>query len=167
MTINYVQIIKNSDFHLSSLLIFLKLLNFNMIDEKEIKQRIKELRKEQKMTQFQMADKLGLCRNAYCAIESGATHIINEHLSAIVEDSEMSVEELVLGYKPMKDEKVLEEIRVHYENKLKNLDKEKETVIQNLRQENDYLKEIIESYKKTVTNQEYIIKMLTKESKNV
>ncbi|MBQ4189083.1 MAG: helix-turn-helix transcriptional regulator, partial [Bacteroidales bacterium] len=43
------------------------------MDEKTVKQRIKAYRKQSKLSQKEIADQIGISRNAYIGIENGDT----------------------------------------------------------------------------------------------
>jgi transcriptional regulator with XRE-family HTH domain len=70
------------------------------MDNDSIKDNLYRLRKRLDMTQQQMADKIGISRNAYADLESGVTRILNEKIESVARLADVSVEELCLGYKP-------------------------------------------------------------------
>ena len=70
------------------------------MDNDSIKDNLYRLRKKLDMTQQQMADKIGISRNAYADLESGVTRILNEKIESVARLADVSVEELCLGYKP-------------------------------------------------------------------
>lgn len=70
-----------------------------MTDESIIK-NIEHLREERGMSQDLVAIKIGKSRNTYGNIVRGKTKILNENLQALADVFEVSVEEILLGYKP-------------------------------------------------------------------
>lgn len=93
------------------------------MDEKKVKERIKNARENGSITQQEMADELGISRRAYNSLEKGSTRIINDNVWKIAKLTDTSVEELVLGYRPEEnaDKKLLEE-RLSFENTLKEVE---------------------------------------------
>ena len=70
-----------------------------MTDESIIK-NIERLREERGMSQDAVAIKIGKARNTYGNIVRGKTRILNENLQALADVFGVSVEEILLGYKP-------------------------------------------------------------------
>lgn len=84
------------------------------MDNKTVKENIYRIRKEKKITQQQMAERLGMSRNSYRRIESGDTVLVNDHIVQIADLLEMSPDELLLGDSASDGRKVLDEMRVGY-----------------------------------------------------
>ena len=59
------------------------------MDNKTVKENIYRIRKEKKITQQQMAERLGMSRNSYRRIESGDTVLVNDHIVQIADLLEM------------------------------------------------------------------------------
>ena len=84
------------------------------MDNKTVKENIYRIRKEKKITQQQMAERLGMSRNSYRRIESGDTVLVNDHIVQIADLLEMSPDELLLGDSASDGRKILDEMRVGY-----------------------------------------------------
>lgn len=84
------------------------------MDNKTVKENIYRIRKEKKITQQQMAERLGMSRNSYRRIESGDTVLVNDHIVQIADLLEMSPDELLLGDSASDGRKILNEMRVGY-----------------------------------------------------
>lgn len=84
------------------------------MDNKTVKENIYRIRKEKKITQQQMAERLGMSRNSYRRIESGDTVLVNDHIVQIANLLEMSPDELLLGDSASDGRKILDEMRVGY-----------------------------------------------------
>ena len=84
-----------------------------------IKDNIRKRRKERKLTQEEMADRLDISLTAYRDLEKGHTNIVNANVIRIAELLETSTEELVLGYRPVQAPgKLLEDMRSEYGNRM-------------------------------------------------
>ncbi|MBQ6709836.1 MAG: helix-turn-helix domain-containing protein [Bacteroidales bacterium] len=89
------------------------------MDNSTIKDNIRKRRKERKLTQEEMADRLDISLTAYRDLEKGHTNIVNANVIRIAELLETSTEELVLGYRPVQTPgKLLEDMRSEYGNRM-------------------------------------------------
>ena len=89
------------------------------MDNSTIKDNIRKRRKERKLTQEEMADRLDISLTAYRDLEKGHTNIVNANVIRIAELLETSTEELVLGYRPVQAPgKLLEDMRSEYGNRM-------------------------------------------------
>ena len=89
------------------------------MDNSTIKDNIRKRRKERKLTQEEMADRLDISLTAYRDLEKGHTNIVNANVIRIAELLETSTEELVLGYRPVQPPgKLLEDMRSEYGNRM-------------------------------------------------
>lgn len=61
----------------------------------DIAKNLLNLRKEQKLTQEQMAEKLGMSKNGYAKIERGESRITVEHLQQIAQVFNIDIAELI------------------------------------------------------------------------
>lgn len=85
------------------------------MDNISVKKNITAMRKGLGLTQQEMADRLGISRNAYRRIESGETALLNDYLLQIAAILDRTADELVLGYAPVeKDSRTLAELREKY-----------------------------------------------------
>lgn len=122
------------------------------MDNTSIKENIRKIRKQRKMTQEEMAHLLGISVTAYRDLERGNTSIMNVHLLKIAELLETSSEELVLGYRPVQmPGKKLEDVQAEYSEKVMALEKEI-----------DYLRKLVKSLEDTIVTKNQIIEMLQK-----
>ena len=122
------------------------------MDNTSIKENIRKIRKERKMTQEEMADMLGISITAYRDLERGSTSIMNGNVLRMAELLQTSTEELVLGYRPIQmPGKKLEEIQAEYSERIDELEKE-----------NEFLKKLVKSLEDTIATKTQIIEMLQK-----
>jgi transcriptional regulator with XRE-family HTH domain len=122
------------------------------MDDSSIKENIRKLRKERRMTQEAIANQLGISTNAYGEIERGSTSIMNAHVLRIAKLLDTSTEELVLGYRPIQiPGKKLEEMQAEYSERIDALEKEVE-----------YLRKLVKSLEETIATKTQIIEMLQK-----
>lgn len=122
------------------------------MDNTSIKENIRKIRKQRKLTQEDVAHLLGISVTAYRDLERGNTSIMNAHVLKIAEFLETSTEEIVLGYRPMQmPGRKLEEIQAEYSERIAALETE-----------NAYLKKLVKSLDETITTKNQIIEMLQK-----
>ena len=122
------------------------------MDNTSIKENIRKIRKERRMTQEEIADMLGISITAYRDLERGSTSIMNGHVLRIAELLDTSTEEIVLGYRPVQMHgKKLEEMQAEYASRIENLEKE-----------NEYLRKLVKSLEETIATKTQIIEMLQK-----
>ena len=131
------------------------------MDERSVKENLKRVRKGLKLTQQEMAERVGLSRNAYVSLESGPTRMLNESLERVAELAEMPVTELVTGYPaPVALQAELDAVRVGSERRITEL----EALIAAREGEIAALKGHIESMKDTLRTKDEIISLLKKKS---
>lgn len=135
------------------------------MDEESVKKRILGFRMERKLSQKEMADKLGISRNAYRAIENGQTRMLSAYLDAIAQIANTSTEELVLGYKPA-DIQSLNDIKAAYESRINNEREEYLRQIEQLRLELKRKDETIALQRETINSQNATIGYLQKQTEN-
>ena len=130
------------------------------MDNHSIKDNIRRIRKTRKLTQEDVALRLGISLTAYRDLERGNTAIVNGNLSRLAEEFETSPEELVLGYKPLQQSsKILEDMKGQYKSRVSLLEKQVEDLEKLVRT----LEETIASKNEIIENQKEIITMLKKE----
>lgn len=130
------------------------------MDNSSIKDNIRRIRKTRKMTQEDVAHRLGISLTAYRDLERGSTNIVNGNLSRLAEEFETSPEELVLGYKPSQQaSKALEEAKGKYQSRVALLEKQ----VEDLEKLVKTLEETIASKNEIIENNKEIIAMLKKE----
>ena len=99
-----------------------------------------------------MAHQLGISLTAYRDIEKGGTSIVNGNLIRIADLLDTTTEELVLGYKPSREQNImLEDIRNEYGNQIDILKKRVSD-----------LEKLVSSLEETVATKNEIITMLRK-----
>jgi transcriptional regulator with XRE-family HTH domain len=130
------------------------------MDNTSIKDNIRRIRKTRKLTQEEVAARLGISLTAYRDLERGSTAIMNGNLSRLAAEFETSPEELVLGYKPSRQaSRTLEEAKIQYNSRVSLLEKQ----IQDLEKLVRSLEETIASKNEIIENNKEIITMLRKE----
>jgi transcriptional regulator with XRE-family HTH domain len=130
------------------------------MDNNSIKDNIRRIRKTRKLTQEDVALRLGISLTAYRDLERGNTSIMNGNLSRLAEEFETSPEELVLGYKPSQHAaKALEDVTGQYKSKVSLLEKQ----VKDLEKLVRTLEETIASKNEIIENNKEIITMLKKE----
>lgn len=94
------------------------------MDNTSIKQNIRNTRKSRKLTQEEMAYKMGMSLTAYRDLEKGETSIVNANLLKVASLLDTSMEELVLGYRPVQMEGPgLEDMKEEYSGKVSALER--------------------------------------------
>lgn len=122
------------------------------MDNRSIKENIRRIRKARNMTQEDMAAKLDISLTAYRDLERGSTNIMNANIFKIAELLDISVEELILGYRPVQAEGTLvEDVRAEYGGQI--------TVME--RRISD-LEKLVSSLEETIITKNEIISMLKK-----
>ena len=122
------------------------------MDNTSIKENIRKIRKERRMTQEEMADMLGISITAYRDLERGSTSIMNGNVLRLAELLNTSTEEIVLGYRPIQmPGKKLEEMKAEYAARIESLEKE-----------NEFLRKLVKSLEETIATKTQIIEMLQK-----
>ncbi|MBR5834076.1 MAG: helix-turn-helix transcriptional regulator [Bacteroidales bacterium] len=130
------------------------------MDNNSIKDNIRRIRKTRKLTQEDVALRLGISLTAYRDLERGSTAIMNGNLSRLAEEFDTSTEELVLGYKPSQQaSRTLEEVKGQYQSRVCLLEKQVEDLEKLVRT----LEETIASKNEIIENNKEIITMLKKE----
>ena len=71
------------------------------MDNSTIKENIRRIRNSQGLTQEQMAGRLGISLTAYRDLETGKTSMMNANVAKIAMMFDTTIEELVLGYRPV------------------------------------------------------------------
>ena len=129
-----------------------RITNETVMDNTSIKNNIRRIRKARKITQEEMAHRLGISVTAYRDFEKGGTSIVNGNVMKLADLLETSTEELVLGYRPSQLEgTVLEDVRQEYGTKVSTME----------RRITD-LEKLVDSLEETIRTKNEIIKMLKK-----
>lgn len=139
------------------------------MDNDSVKDNIRNFRKIYKLTQSEMADKLGISRTAYRNIESGDTRLISENVSRIADILHIRTEDLVLGYSPEPGQKEknrrpgnvsaqLAEMKRAHEKETEEMSSE----IIRLKKDLQYLTRRIEDLEELLKTKDEIISMMKK-----
>lgn len=132
-----------------------------MLEEKVIKENLSRYRKEKGLTQEEMADRIGLRRNAYRNIEKGKAPIVNPHLARIAAAMDMSPDELLLGYRPADPRSPqLQDPRAFYEGRLSATESEFRQRLEEKDRQVARLQESLESLKEQLQDKKEIIAYL-------
>ena len=122
------------------------------MDNASIKENIRRTRKDKGMTQEDMAAGLGISLTAYRDLERGGTNMMNANLIRIAELLDTSLEELLLGYKPVQaDGTRVEDVRAEYGGRISVME----------RRISD-LEKLVSSLEETISSKNEIISMLKK-----
>ena len=119
------------------------------MDNISIKNNIRKIRKARRLTQEEMALRLGISLTAYRDLEKGATSIMNGNLTRIATLLDTSAEE-ILGYRPA-------QVQGHTSD---NTLKEYRKTIENLEQRIEDLEKTIRTQDEVIRSKEEIISML-------
>lgn len=120
------------------------------MDNNSIKDNIRRLRKQRRLTQEEMALQLGISLTAYRDFEKGKTSILHCNLMKIATLLNTPTEEVLLGYKPSQIEgATLKDVEQEYTGKITIL----ETRIADL-------EKLVHSKEETIRNMDEIISML-------
>ena len=133
-----------------------------MIDEKSIKNRIREARIRAGLSQDEAALRLGIKRNAYGQFERGGTILVSQHLRDFAALVGCSPELLLLGFEPVSpDSDLLRDVDFH-RRRIHDLTEDYENRLQEKTQTIRDKDALIESLERTVKVQEDLIRMLNK-----
>ena len=89
------------------------------MDNLTIKQNIRKARTKRRITQEEMAARLGISLTAYRDLEKGGTSVMHGNIIRMAELLDTSTEEIVLGYHPSELEAgTLEDVRIQYGNQI-------------------------------------------------
>ena len=122
------------------------------MDNTTIKDNIRKIRKTRRMTQEEMALRLGISITAYRDLEKGNTSILNSNVYKIADLLDTPAEEIVLGYRPSQMEGTsLKEMQQEYSGKIESL---KRRILD--------LEKLVLSLEETIGSKNEIISMLKK-----
>ena len=122
------------------------------MDNSSIKNNIRKIRKARKLTQEEMALRLGISLTAYRDFEKGSTSILNGNLHKIASLLDTPAEEIVLGYRPSQIEgSNLQQVQAEYSGRI-------DTLERRIRD----LEKLVESHEEVISSKNEIIAMLKK-----
>lgn len=137
------------------------------VDDKTIKNNICLRRRELRITQEDMADRLSMKRNTYRNIEKGGTAILNPHMEEIAAILQTSTLGLILGDFDIGEEygNTLSDVETRYESRYGDKISCLEAKIEKLEEENRSNLERIRELEDRVSDKEQIISFLKSQSK--
>ncbi|MGP1621151.1 MAG: helix-turn-helix domain-containing protein [Candidatus Cryptobacteroides sp.] len=121
------------------------------MDNNSIKHNLRHFRVRRKVTQKEMADQLGMTRSNYLCIENGDTRLISETIDKFAAVVGVSVEEVLLGYKPCRDAaRVLQETKANYARERKELVEGYEAQLEEYREKVELRDKVIKAQEKAL-----------------
>ena len=131
------------------------------IDESAIKENLKKTREERGITQAEIAESLKISVTAYQKIEKGKTRILNKNFSKCAETLGVSIPELVMGFKPIRDaENRIADMEESYGMKMRIQERGYIQEIQQRDREIERLNGIIKDKDDTINTQKLLISQL-------
>ena len=131
------------------------------MDEFSVKDNLRRVRKRLNLTQQEMAERVGLSRAAYANLETGPTRIINDAVEKVAELADISLAELVTGYRTSDElERELDRVQRTNSRRIAEL----EARLLSREAEIATLKELIETLRDAVRTKDEIISLLKKKS---
>ena len=131
------------------------------MDELSVKDNLKRVRKRLNLTQQEMAERVGLSRAAYANLETGPTRIINDAVEKVAELADISLAELVTGYRTTDElEQELDRVQQSSGRRIADL----EARLLSREAEIATLKELIDTLRDSVRTKDEIISLLEKKS---
>ena len=131
------------------------------IDESAIKENLKKTREERGITQAEIAESLKISVTAYQKIERGNTRILNKNFSKCAETLGVSIPELVMGFKPIRDaENRIADMEESYGIKMRVQERGYIQEIQQRDREIERLNGIIKDKDDTINTQKLLISQL-------
>ncbi|MBR5176500.1 MAG: helix-turn-helix transcriptional regulator [Bacteroidales bacterium] len=137
------------------------------IDENAIKENLKKTREERGITQAEIAESLKISVTAYQKIERGKTRILNKNFSKCAETLGVSIPELVMGFKPIRDaEDRIADMKESYGMKMRVQERGYIQEIQQRDREIERLNGIIKDKDDTINTQKLLISQLMSKFKD-
>lgn len=133
------------------------------MDNSSVKDNISNFRKSLGLSQSEMAERLGMSRNAYRNLEKGMTKLISENVDKIAAVLNKSSEEIVLGYNPSrKDSEQIGEMQAEYRKSKNDMELRHDAEISVLNEQITTLSKLITAQQEIIKTKEEIISMLKK-----
>ena len=127
------------------------------MSKKKVEKNIAEVRNSMKMTQAEMAKRIGISRQAYINLENGKTSVINKQITKMAESCGLPEEKILFGYSVEElSSSMLRENEVHKEQ-LNAVIKDKDGEIEVLKEKLDILTQLIFAERQTVKTQIQLI----------
>lgn len=134
-----------------------KTKNKTAMNKTMIKKNISDVRNSLKLTQAEMAEKIGISRQAYINLENGKTSPINKQISKMAEECGITEEKILFGVSHAEMEasqlREAEDLR----EKLQLIEQENNNKITELKDKLDVLTQLVFSERQHVKTQEMLI----------
>lgn len=117
------------------------------MDNRSARENLRRFRESRRLSQDAFADEIGISRISYGRLETGKTKLFSCHLLRIASAFGTSVEEILLGFKPVPETQVL------------NSEAERE----NIREQREYYENLLEAEREKSAGLESIVRGLQKE----
>ncbi|MBP5488073.1 MAG: helix-turn-helix transcriptional regulator [Bacteroidales bacterium] len=127
------------------------------MSDKKVKENIAEVRNSLKLTQAEMADKIGISRQAYINLEHGKTSVINKQISKMAECCGLPEEKILFGYSMDEISSSMLHESESYKERTEALIEEKDEEIFSLKEKLDVLTELIFAERQNVKTQKELI----------
>ncbi|GEM_PF-962497 len=127
------------------------------MSKKDVKDNIAEVRNSMKLTQAEMAHKIGISRQAYINLEHGKTSVINKQITKMAESCGLPEEKILFGYSVEELSSSMLHENEAYKERMNALIGEKEKEIESLKEKLDILTQLIFSERQTVKTQIQLI----------
>lgn len=131
------------------------------MDNTSIKANIRAARKRLGLTQIQMAQKLGIDRSTYIALESGEREFISKYLDEIAKVLGINTERLC---SPIATRENLEDGQVLYGDDFKKENELLKRSLEGTRKRIAELEDMVEVYKRMAEDKQFIIDLLKEKS---
>lgn len=136
-----------------------------MFDDSKIKETISRLREERSISQTEMADRIGVSRNAYRGLEKGKTAILNPKLKEISKCLGMEVDDILsLAYPKGVLQDSQESFYITSISHLEERIKMYERLVKTKEERIDDLQKIIDDLEEKISQQRQTIEMQSKQN---
>lgn len=133
------------------------------MDNDSIKKNLLKMRLEHGLSQEDMAEALGISRNAYRSIEKGGTRLVNDIVMKVAQWAGVTPEEIVLGYEPSESGSAsLKDARERFNYRVKALTDDYEARMEAQRKEIALLKDLLKEKDENIRTLKSMIALLEK-----
>ena len=127
------------------------------MSDKKVKENIAEVRNSMKLTQAEMAHKIGISRQAYINLEHGKTSVINKQITKMAERCGLPEEKILFGYSMEELSSSMLQESEEVKEQLKAVIKEKDGEIEDLKEKLDILTQLLFSERQNNRTQHQLI----------
>lgn len=131
--------------------------NNNAMNKTMIKKNISDVRNSLNLTQAEMAEKIGISRQAYINLENGKTSPINKQISKMAEECGITEEKILFGHSHAEMEASQLREAEGLREKLQLIEQENNNKITELKDKLDVLTQLVFSERQHVKTQEMLI----------